>query len=458
MSREQSQCGTRMNESRMATVHGKGDIRATVTALADDARGVVRIDNKVVFVDGALPDEEIVLRVTKRRRRYDGASLIEIIKPSPYRVEPPCEYFGLCGGCGLQHLDPARQISLKERLLGEQFAKFGHITPEHWLPPLVGEHLHYRRKARLGVKHVFKKGTVLVGFRERASSYLADMRSCKTLDARFSAMLPGLRDLIMGLDARERIPQIEVAAGDEQLALVFRHLVPLSDADRQALIDFARQNDCQIHGQAAGPDSITPLWPECPQPLSYHLPAYALEMRFQATDFIQVNADMNRRMIDLALELLQINKQDRVLDLFCGLGNFTLPLARCAAAVIGVEAINSLLEHARRNASDNGLDNVEFRQADLYDENVPVSWDAAEFNKLLLDPPRDGAMQVIKRICSNKRHDGPERIVYVSCNPVTLARDSEYLVNVAGYRLLKTGVMDMFPHTNHVESIAVFAR
>ena len=444
-----------MNELRMAK--GDGNVRATVTALADDARGVVRIDNKVVFVDGALPDEEIVFRITKRRRRYDWASLLEIIKPSPYRVEPPCEYFGLCGGCGMQHLDPAQQIRFKERLLGEQFSKFGHITPEQWLPPLVGEHLHYRRKARLGVKHVFKKRTVLVGFRERASSYIADMHSCKTLDARFAAMLPGLRDLIMGLNARERIPQIEIAAGDAQLALVFRHLVPLIDADRQALIDFAQQNDCQIHVQPAGPDSIVPLWPERPEPLSYQLPEYALEMRFRATDFIQVNADMNRRMIDLALGLLQLNKQDRVLDLFCGLGNFTLPLARYAATVIGVEANDSLLEHARDNARNNGLENVDFRQADLYDEHAPVCWQASEYNKLLLDPPRDGAMQILKRI-TEKPHDGPERIVYVSCNPVTLARDSEYLVNVAGYRLLKTGVMDMFPHTNHVESIAVFAR
>lgn len=445
-----------MNELQTTEAMAKGQIRATVSSLTDDARGVVRIDNKVVFVDGALPDEDILFQLTKRRRRYDRASLIEILKPSPHRVEPPCEYFGLCGGCGMQHLDAAEQIRLKEKLLGEQFAKFGHVTPEQWLPALLGVHLHYRRKARLGVKYVFRKDSVLVGFRERASRYIADMLSCKTLDARFSAMLPGLRQLIMGLKARERIPQVEVAAGDEQLALVFRHLVPLSDADRQALIGFGQLNNCQIHLQAAGPDSIVPLWPQQPQPLSYHLPAYDLEMRFRASDFIQVNADMNQRMIALAVELLQLQQTDRVLDLFCGLGNFTLPLGRTAAAVIGVEANDSLLEHARQNAVDNGLGNVEFRRADLYADDVPPCWDAAEYNKLLLDPPRDGAMQVIKRICT--RRQGPERIVYVSCNPVTLARDSEYLVNVAGYRLLQSGVIDMFPHTNHVESIAVFAR
>jgi 23S rRNA (uracil1939-C5)-methyltransferase len=447
-----------MNESSpvaQVPVPQNGDITATVSALADDARGIVRLDNKVVFVDGALPEEDIVLRITKRRRRYDKAMLVDILKPSRYRVTPPCEYFGLCGGCGLQHLEPSQQISLKEQSLAEQFAKFGHLSPQQWLPPLVGAKQHYRRKARLGVKHVFKKGSVLVGFRERASRYIADMQSCKTLDVRFSDMLPGLRDLIMGLSVREGIPQIEVAAGDEQVALVFRHLAPLTDADHAALCDYGQRNQCQILLQPGGPDTITPLWPAQPGPLSYHLPAHSLEMHFRATDFIQVNADMNRRMIDLAVDLLQVEQRDRVLDLFCGLGNFTLPLARHAASVVGVEAKDSLLELARHNAGHNGLDNVEFRQADLYAETLSACPDMADYDKLLLDPPRDGALQVIKRIGKKK---GPERIVYVSCNPVTLARDSEYLVNVAGYRLLQAGVMDMFPHTNHVESIALFSR
>jgi 23S rRNA (uracil1939-C5)-methyltransferase len=430
-------------------------ITATVSALADDARGIVRLDNKVVFVDGVLPDEEIVLHITKRRRRYDRATLVEILKPSPYRVTPPCEYFGLCGGCGLQHLEPAQQVRIKEGLLAGQFAKFGHLAPEHWLPPLVGADQHYRRKARLGVKYVFKKASVLVGFRERAGRYIADMLSCKTLDARFSDMLPELRDLIMGLSARERIPQIEVAAGDEDLALVLRHLVPLTDADLTALCEYGQRHQCQIYLQAAGPDSITPLWPTRPRALSYHLPAYSLEMHFRATDFIQVNAEMNRRMIDLAVDLLQLDERDRVLDLFCGLGNFTLPLARHAARVVGVEAKDSLLELARHNAEHNGIDNAEFQQADLYADAPSICPDLTEYNKLLLDPPRDGAMQVIKHI--GPKH-GPQRIVYVSCNPVTLARDSEYLVNVLGYRLLQAGVINMFPHTNHVESIALFSR
>jgi len=281
------------------------------------------------------------------------------------------------------------------------------------------------------------------------------MSSCRTLDARFSALLPLLRELIMGLSCRDRLPQIEVAAGDEQLALVFRHLVPLSGTDEQALIAFGQQHQAQIYVQPKGPDSIAPLWPEQPETLSYHLPEFELEMRFRATDFIQVNADMNRRMISRAIELLQLQDGDRVLDLFCGLGNFTLPLARHVAHVIGVEANDSSLDYARQNALHHGIENVEFLKADLYDESLRPSWGDFDYNKLLLDPPRDGAMQVIKQLPIK---NGPERIVYVSCNPVTLARDAEYLVKERGYHLRQAGVMDMFPHTNHVESIAVFER
>jgi 23S rRNA (uracil1939-C5)-methyltransferase len=319
---------------------------------------------------------------------------------------------------------------------------------------MVGDDLHYRRKARLGVKHVFKKGTVLVGFRERASAYIADMRSCQTLDARFSALLPLLRDLILGMSCSDRLPQIEVAAGDEQLVLVFRHLVPLSADDEQALTAFGQRHQVQIYTQSKGPDTVIPLWPQSPPIPSYHLPEFSLEMLFRATDFIQVNAAMNRRMVSLAVELMGVAAEDKILDLFCGLGNFTLPLARQAAFVIGVESNDSLLEHARRNARHNGIDNVEFRQADLYDESARPCWGDFNFNKMLLDPPRDGALHVIRQLPKK----GPERIVYISCNPVTLARDTEHLVNIKGYRLRQAGIMDMFPHTHHVESIAVFER
>ena len=426
---------------------------AIVGGLTDDGCGVVRVDNKVVFVAGALPGEEIIFRIRKRRRHYDQGILVEILKPSAQRVRPPCEYFGVCGGCGLQHLAPAAQVEAKEQILREQFNKFGRCKPENWLPPLTGDSLHYRRKARLGVKHVFKKGTVLVGFRERSSSFIADIRSCQTLDQRFSSLLPELRKLVMSLSCHQQLPQIEVAAGDEQIALVFRHLVALTAEDRQRLSDFGQRHQAQIHTQSKGPDTVTVLWPAQPQALSYHLPEFDLEMCFRATDFIQVNADMNRRMVSLAVELMQLQPGDRVLDLFCGLGNFTLPLARKADRVTGVEASAGLLEQARANAVHNGVGNTEFRQADLYAEDT-ADWRHIEFNKLLLDPPRYGALQVVRNLAKNR----PERIVYVSCNPVTLARDAEHLVNREGYRLIQAGVMDMFPHTNHVESIALFAR
>jgi len=446
-----------MNNSNLSSkaVPLNGEITAKVTALTDDAKGVVRIDNKVIFVDGTLPGEEIVFRVAKRRRRYDRATLVEIVTPSLQRVAPPCEYFGYCGGCGLQHLEPGAQIVSKEQILREQFNKFGVGEPEKWLLPLVGDNLHYRRKARLGVKYVYKKNSVLVGFRERASAYLADMNSCQTLDTRFSQLIPALREFIMELSCKGSIPQIEVAAGDDQLALVFRHLEPLSSDDESRLTAFAQQYQVQLYLQAGGPETVTLFWPEHAPTMSYSLPDYSLEMLFRATDFIQVNADMNKRMIDRALQLLEIKPDDCLLDLFCGLGNFTLPIARFASRVVGVEANTSLIDHARINAKHNGIQNAEFRLADLYDENATLCWDVTEFNKLLLDPPRNGAMHVIKQL---PKKNGPERIVYVSCNPVTLARDSEYLVNEKKYSLIAAGVMDMFPHTNHVESIAVFER
>lgn len=428
--------------------------QATITSLTHDGRGVARLDDKVVFIEGVLPGEIVQFKLQRKRRRYNEAIVVDIVQPSPDRVTPPCEYFTLCGGCALQHLHPAAQILAKEQILRDHFQKFGKLTPQQWLPPLSGVSQHYRRKARLGVRYVTKKGGVLVGYRERASSYIADMRSCLTLDQRFSAMLLPLRELVMQLSCRDQLPQIEVAAGDDDIALVFRHLQPLSDADRQLLIAFGQQHHAHVYSQAKGPDSIVSLWPQSAGLLSYRLPEFDVELFFQTTDFVQVNAEMNRLMVSQAISLLELQPADTVLDLFCGLGNFTLPLARSAARVIGVEANDSLLQLARYNASHNGIDHAEFRQADLYDEKLPCSWKDYTFNKLLIDPPRDGALHAIRQLTAR----GPERIVYVSCNPVTLARDSEHLVNVLGYRLEQAGVMDMFPHTHHVESIAVFVR
>ena len=424
----------------------------TVTSLSHDGRGVGRVDDKVVFIEGSLPGEQVMFRYLKRRRQYDTGKLLEIVSPSRHRVVPPCEYFGVCGGCALQHLHHDAQIHVKEQILRDHFAKFGRLVPETWRPPLTGVSFHYRRKARLGVRHVAKKGGVLVGFREKASRYIADMSSCLTLDRRFSDLLPALRELVMALSCPDRVPQIEVAAGDDEIALVLRHLVPLTDDDEQTLITFGRQAGAQIYLQPKGPDSIRCLWPENDAGLSYRLPEFNVELFFRPVDFIQVNAGMNRRMVSLALDLLDVQQDDAVLDLFCGLGNFTLPLARRAGRVTAIEASHDLLDRARDNARYNGIDNVEFKRADLYQPLPELPQQG--FNKMLIDPPRDGAMEVVKHLTAT----GPEVILYVSCNPVTLARDSEVLVNVKGYRLMTAGVMDMFPHTCHVESIALFRK
>jgi 23S rRNA (uracil1939-C5)-methyltransferase len=426
---------------------------ARIDALNDDGRGVARVDGKVTFIDSALPGELVKYQVSKGKRNFDQGELLEIIEPSPQRVTPECEYFGVCGGCSLQHLAPAAQILDKEQVLRDKLRQFGDITPEEWLPPLTGPAWGYRRSARLGVRNVPKKGGIIIGFRERHSSYLNPMRDCRTLDARAAHLLPALIELISGLSRNDRIPQLEVACGDDEVALVFRHLEPLTPADSEGLAAFGRRHGVRIYLQPQGPESVAPLQPADPPPLSYRLPEFDVTIHFRPTDFIQVNADINRQMVARAVALLDPQPEEQVIDLFCGLGNFTLPLARRAARVIGVEAERRLVLGARDNAARNGIGNAEFRQADLYDEaQARDFWSGAVFDKLLIDPPRSGAMEVLKHLPQR----GPRRLVYVSCNPATLARDGEYLVNSRGYRLTRIGVMDMFPHTNHVESIAVF--
>jgi 23S rRNA (uracil1939-C5)-methyltransferase len=343
----------------------------------------------------------------------------------------------------------------------------GKVQPESWLAPLTGPAWGYRRRARLGVRFVPGKGGVFVGFRERRKSFLTNLNECPVLEPKLAALLPALRGLIAQLSCPHRIPQIEVAAGDDATALVIRHLLPLTDADRTLLCGFAQQHSLQIYLQGGGPDSVTLLWPEkcamdgavteprmqTPTPLYYRLPEYDVTLHFRPTDFIQVNNALNQRLVHQALTLLDLKPADRVLDLFCGLGNFTLPLARHAQQVLGIEADAQLIAGARGNAERNSLSNAEFCQADLYNGSA-ASWNGFGFNKLLLDPPRNGAIEAIKRL----PRDGVERIVYVSCYPATLARDAEYLVRVLGFRLAAAGVMDMFPHTSHVESMALFIR
>lgn len=426
---------------------------ARVDALNDDGRGVARVDGKVTFIDGALPGELVKYRVLKGKRNLDQGELVEVVEPSGQRVTPACGHFGVCGGCSLQHLDASAQIVEKERILRDKLRQFGGVEPEGWLAPLTGPVWGYRRSARLGVRNVPKKGGIIIGFRERRSSYLTPLLDCRTLDERVARLLPALVGLIGGLSRNDRIPQVEAACGDDEAALVFRHLEPFSPADLARLSSFGRDNGVRVYLQPQGPESVAPLEPADPQPLSYRLAEFDVTIHFRPTDFIQVNAGINRRMVAQAVHLLDPQPAERVVDLFCGLGNFTLPLARRAGQVVGVEAERRLVLGARDNAARNGIANAEFRQVDLYDEaQARDFWSGARFDKLLIDPPRSGAIEVLKHL----PEAGVRRLVYVSCNPATLARDSEYLVNSRGYRMTLAGVMDMFPHTSHVESIAVF--
>ena len=428
--------------------------QTTITGLNHDGHGVGRNQDKVVFVQGALPGEEVLVQPLRRRRNYNAGSVVEIIKASDNRVEPACEYFGTCGGCSLQHLRSSAQIIQKEQTLRDTLEHIGQVKPDEWLAAITGPEWAYRRKARLGIRLVPKKGGVLIGFREKGSAYITSLQYCRVLDSRFSAVLPALHELISAMSCANRIPQIEVAAGDETAALVFRHLDPLTERDIELLRQFGQTHKLQIFLQPQGPDSIWPLWPAEPMPLSYRLLEHDIRFEFKPTDFTQVNAEINQAMIRHALALLDIQAYEQVLDLFCGLGNFTLPIARAAKSVIGIEADAALIAAAKANAKRNQISNVEFKSANLTQITDEAPWGGFRFDKLLLDPPRSGASEVLAQLPKKK----PKRIVYVSCNPATLARDANILVNEKAYRLSKAGVMDMFPQTSHIESIAVFDR
>lgn len=428
-------------------------IESPIESLSHDGRGIARVEGKTVFVEGALPSETVRFQYTRLHKKYDEAKVVEVIHAAEDRVDAKCQHFGICGGCSLMHLDPAAQLRHKHATLVEQLAHFGQLAPEQWLEPMTGPIWGYRRKARLGVKFVIKKEKVLVGFREKGSPFLAELTQCEVLDPRVGLRLAELGTMIAGLDAFNRIAQIEVAMDDKQTALVFRNLDPLSAEDQQRLIDYGQQNDLWIYQQPGGPDTVSPLWPANPQ-LAY-APAENIQLAFSPGDFTQVNADINRKMIVDAMAMLELNPLDRVLDLFCGLGNFTLPIAQRVKEVIGVEGESTLVDRARHNAELNGLSNAFFETADLTQMQLKdYPWAAKGFNKVLLDPPRSGAFEVLGQIAAL----GAEQIVYVSCNPATLARDAGELVNRYGYTLEKAGIMDMFPHTTHVESIACFRK
>lgn len=428
-------------------------VEASIESLSHDGRGIARIDGKTVFVDGALAGETVKFLYTRKHSKFDEAKVAEVLTSSTDRVQAKCQHFGVCGGCSLMHMSPDAQLALKQNTLAEHLTHFGNLVPETWLEPLKGPLWSYRRKARLGVKYVTKKERVLVGFREKASPFLALLDQCEVLDQRVGTRLIELSEMIATLEAYNRIAQIEVAMDDEHTALVFRNLDPLSQQDQARLIEYGQNNDIWVYLQSGGPDTVTPLWPQSPQ-LSYQ-PEQGIQLNFNPNDFTQVNAGINEKMIQRALEMLEVSNDDRILDLFCGLGNFSLPIAKRCSEVVGVEGDEALVAHAQANAGLNQLDNAVFEQADLTKTELKqYPWAKQGFNKILLDPPRSGAFEVLGQLADL----GAERIVYVSCNPATLARDAGELVASHGYRLVSAGVMDMFPHTSHVESIALFVK
>ena len=429
-------------------------VRATVESLTHDGRGIARIDGKPVFVEGALPVEDVSFVYTDVRRDFGEGRAVAIYTPAPGRVEPRCPSFGVCGGCSFQHVADTEQIRFKQDALIEQFRRTARLVDWPLLPPLTGPNWGYRHKARMGVKYVAKKGRVLVGFRERSSAFITDLQVCPVLHPRVGERLLELSEMIGSLSIRDRVPQIEVAVGDDRAALVFRILADLSEADRQILTDFAQRFDFDIYTQRQGPDSVAPLYPLDPPMLGYALSEQGVRFEFQPTDFTQVNIDINRAMVSRVMELMDPGPDERILDLFCGIGNFTLPLATRAGHVVGVEGSRDAVERALQNAHANGLANVECHVADLTQPLDGHAWAEGRYDKLLLDPSRAGAEAVLAGIPRWQ----PRRIVYVSCNPSTLARDAGILVHEHGYRLLRAGVMDMFPQTAHVESIAVFER
>jgi 23S rRNA (uracil1939-C5)-methyltransferase len=428
-------------------------VTVEIEKLSHEGRGIAHIDGKTVFVHRALPHETVILRYSAQHRRFDEGDTEDVLKASPLRVAPVCPHFGFCGGCQMQHMDSDAQIQFKQTVLLEQLQHLGGVQPAEILPPLTGNTVAYRHKARLGVRYVIKKQQTLIGFRERRSHFIADIDQCPILHPSMGQALPALKTLLTQLAGRDQIAQIEVAVGDNHTALVLRNMNALSAADEQQLIDFAKQSGLHFYLQPAGADSVYPLWPVPALPLVYTLEP-DLRLQFAPLDFTQVNPAMNRKMLAQALALLRLEPQDAVLELFCGLGNFTLPLAKTVRQVTAVEGDAGLIVRAKRNAADNGLDNIDYHVANLMETPLAAPWLSAHYDKILLDPPRSGALEIIEQLDLSQC----QRLLYIACNPATLARDAGILVKNKGLRLVKAGVMDMFPHTAHVESMALFIR
>jgi 23S rRNA (uracil1939-C5)-methyltransferase len=429
-----------------------------ITALDQEGRGIARVDGKAMFVEGALIGERVAVEVLRRKPSYDLARMTEILNAAPARVVPPCPHFGACGGCSLQHLDPAAQVAVKQRVLEDALWHIARLRAGELVAPIHGRAWEYRQRARLSVRDVPKKGGVLVGFHERKSSFVADMTSCRVLPARISALLPELRALVARLSIHDRLPQIELAIGESEDgpldALVLRILSPLSEKDLLELSAFAARHRVELYTQPQGPASVQRLTPG-ERRLTYALPDFGVRFEFEPTDFTQVNAELNRVLVRRAIAWLRPEPGDEIADFFCGLGNFTLPIARRGADVVGVESSRTLVRRAEINASRNGLtERTRFVVADLFDATPASIAALGPLDKVLLDPPREGAIALVKALPQERL----SRLVYVSCNPATFARDAAILVHERGFALEAAGVANMFPHTAHVESIAVFTR
>jgi 23S rRNA (uracil1939-C5)-methyltransferase len=426
---------------------------ADIVDLSHEARGVARVDGKAVFVADALPGERVLMRRVGRRRNFDEAVLEQVLRASPDRVAAQCPHFGLCGGCALQHLAAAAQLEFKQAQLLENLARIGGVEPGRVLDPLTGPAWGYRRRARLGVKLVPKKGRVLVGFRERSAPYVADLHECRVMAPPAGALMDPLAALVAGLSIASRVPQVEVAVADNACALTLRVLADPSAADLESFARFEAGHGVRIYLQPGGPESVRPLQQGI-EPLHYSLPAFGLRLEFEPTDFIQVNGALNEAMVARAVDQLALAPGHRVLDLFCGLGNFSLPLATRVREVVGIEGDPGLVARARLNAGRNSIENATFHASDLAADVSHAPWARAHYDRVLLDPPRAGAREVLPVVGAS----GAARVVYISCHPGSLARDAGILVREHGFRLAAAGVMDMFPHTTHVEAMAVFER
>ena len=434
--------------------------KVKIESLDQEGRGVARIEGKVIFIEGALTGEVVSYSSYRKKPSFELAQVTQIHTTSSMRVQPKCKHFGVCGGCSMQHLDARAQVAVKQRILEDSLWHIGKVKAEIILPPIYGQAWGYRERARISVKHVIKKGKTLVGFHEKRSSFVADMQSCEILAPKIAKLLPLLAELISGLSIRDRLPQIEVAVGEHVDALVLRVMEPPSGEDEAALRAFADKHNIQFWLQSGGPDTVVPFHPLNAPQLSYSLPEFDITMPFAPSEFTQVNSALNRVMISRAIRLLNPQPGERIADFFCGLGNFTLPIARSGAQILGIEGSDALVARAQQNAATNGLTgNTKFIAMNLFEMTEEAYAKLGYFDKILIDPPRDGALELVKALgCGNGGENAPRRIVYVSCNPATLARDAQVLVHTHGYTLKAAGVMNMFPHTSHVESIAVFEK